>query len=131
MKYAYPARFIHEEDGRYTVAFIDMELSTFGDDLADAAYMAQDALEGWLDVGLQYGDEIPQPSDPASLKAEGPNEFISLVSADIDPAAVATGAKPVEKTLSIPRWLDERARGQNVNLDAVFREALMEKVAQA
>jgi predicted RNase H-like HicB family nuclease len=90
MRYVYPARFCREADGRYTVYFVDMELSTFGDDLADAMYMAQDALTGWLEVGLQYGDPIPQPSIPALTKPQAVNEFISLVYAEVNPTVKTT-----------------------------------------
>jgi hypothetical protein len=108
-----------------------MELSTFGDNLADAAYMAQDVLRGWLDVGLEYGDPIPRPSNPAELHPQNPDEFISLVGADIDPYQVPNESAPVTKTITLPHWLDKRAHEENLDLDALVQEAVMEKVAYA
>jgi predicted RNase H-like HicB family nuclease len=83
MKYAYPARFFLEDDGRYSVLFVDMELATYGDNLVDAAFMAQDALSGWLAVSLEYGDPLPRPSNPAFVKPEGAADFVSLVYAEV------------------------------------------------
>jgi predicted RNase H-like HicB family nuclease len=82
MKYAYPARFCKEADRRYTVYFVDMELSTSGDTLADAAYMAQDALKVWISGALEDGDPLPAPSDPLLIRPQSADEFISLVYAE-------------------------------------------------
>jgi predicted RNase H-like HicB family nuclease len=87
MKYAYPARFEQEENGRYSVYFVDMELATFGDDLSDAAYMAQDALKVWVGGMLEDGESLPKPSNPLKVKAERPNVFVSLVYVEANPAS--------------------------------------------
>ena len=44
MNYIYPAVFYPEDDGRYSVIFPDLnDLATYGDNLADAFAMAQEA----------------------------------------------------------------------------------------
>jgi antitoxin HicB len=54
---------ITEEDGHWLVAFPDCPgCQTFGDTKADAVEMARDALEGWLETGLDHGDVPPRPA---------------------------------------------------------------------
>ena len=49
MNYIYPAVFYPEEDGRYSVIFPDLnDLATYGDTLADAFAMAQEACGQYL-----------------------------------------------------------------------------------
>ena len=42
----YPAIFIKESDGRYSVLFPDFDCATCGDDLTDALEMAVDCMAG-------------------------------------------------------------------------------------
>ena len=62
MKYVYPACFYKEDDGRYSVAIPDFDLSTFGDDLPDAMFMASDAIAGRISLAIADGEFIPEPS---------------------------------------------------------------------
>ena len=68
-KYVYPAIFTSEPDGGYSVYFPDLEgCYTCGDTLADALFMAEDAL-----ALILYGYEkdqrpIPQPSKMSGIK---------------------------------------------------------------
>lgn len=59
-----------EKAGAYTVTFPDLPgCITQGDSFAEAFAMAQEALEGFLDVLRSDGDPIPEPSDFAAIKA--------------------------------------------------------------
>ena len=54
MNYIYPAVFYPEEDGRYSVIFPDLnDLATYGDNLADAFAMAQEACGQYLFTSLR------------------------------------------------------------------------------
>jgi predicted RNase H-like HicB family nuclease len=55
MKYVYPACFYPEPDKRFSVEFADFELATFGDNLADAMYMASAAAAGRILSMLEAG----------------------------------------------------------------------------
>ena len=61
MLYRYYAVFVPAEDG-YSIVFPDLTLATSGDDFEQSMLMAQDCLQGYLEVSLDVGDEIPQPS---------------------------------------------------------------------
>ena len=78
-KYVYPAIFTPEQDGGYSVYFPDLEgCYTCGDTLADALFMAEDALALVL-----YGYEkdqrpIPLPSKMSEIAVTA-NSFLSIV----------------------------------------------------
>ena len=82
-KYVYPAIFTSEPDGGYSVYFPDLEgCYTCGDTLADALFMAEDAL-----ALILYGYEkdqrpIPQPSKMSDIKVTA-DSFLSMVACDI------------------------------------------------
>lgn len=127
-KYAYPAIFTPEEDGGYSVRFPDLEgCFTCGDDLADALFMAEDALALVL-----YGYEndartIPAPSKAEDLKL-APGEFVNAVACDTLEYRKCFNNKSVKKTLTIPEWLNESAISMNINFSQVLQDALMQKI---
>jgi predicted RNase H-like HicB family nuclease len=130
MKYVYPAYFYPEEGGRFSVVFADFELATFGDDLADAMYMAADAAAGRILAMLEDGEKLPEPSMAKMIVPEDPNGFVSLVYIDLDALKAGYEETPVKKTLTIPSWLNKAAEKKNINFSATLKDALIEKIAQ-
>ena len=127
-KYAYPAIFTPEEDGGYSVRFPDLEgCFTCGDDMADALFMAEDALALVL-----YGYESDARTIPAPSKAEdlelAPGEFVNAVACDTLEYRKRFNNKAVKKTLTIPEWLNEAAISMNINFSQVLQDALIQKV---
>lgn len=84
MKYVYPAVFYPEDGGRFSVVFADFELATFGDNLADAIYMAAEAAAGRIQAMLADGETLPKPSNAVSIHPEEPGGIVSLVLIDTD-----------------------------------------------
>ncbi|MDR0248727.1 MAG: type II toxin-antitoxin system HicB family antitoxin [Oscillospiraceae bacterium] len=124
MKYAYTAVFTPEESGGYSVNFPDLQgCYTCGDDMADAAYMAQDALCLTLYDLEQDGKPIPQASKPYEI-AIADGEFTSVVAVDTESYHRFYEKKSVKKTLTLPMWLNERATQANVNFSGVLQDAL-------
>lgn len=62
MAYLYEAIMTPSDDGRYDAYFPDFDMMTFGDDLYDAAYMAQDLLSTQIREMLKEGCELPAPT---------------------------------------------------------------------
>ena len=130
MKYAYPACFYKEEDGRYSVIFVDFELATFGDGLADAMYMAADAACGRILSMLGDGKKLPEPSSIKKVKPEDSAGFVSMVYIDLDNFKANHDESLVKKTLTIPSWLNKAAEKKNINFSSTLKEALIGKIAQ-
>jgi predicted RNase H-like HicB family nuclease len=130
MKYVYPACFYPEDDGRFSVEFADFELATFGDDLADAMYMAADAAAGRILAMLKDGEKLPAPSSFAHITPNDPNGFVSLVYIDLDSLKLNHEETPVKKTLTIPSWLNRAAEQKNVNFSTTLKDALIKRLAQ-
>jgi predicted RNase H-like HicB family nuclease len=130
MKYVYPACFYEEEDGRYSVEIPDLNLSTFGDDLPDAMYMASDAAAGRLLLMLRSGETLPEASKQKDITPEEETGFVSLLCVDLDAMKSGHDESPVKKTLTIPSWLNQAAERKNINFSATLKDALIEKLAR-
>ena len=124
MKYAYTAVFTPEENGMLSVSFPDLPgCYTSGNDMADAIYMAQDVLNLTLYDMEQDETPIPQASQPGDIAVTG-DQFTSVIAVDTDTYRRFYEQKPVKKTLTIPMWLNERAKHANINFSGILQEAL-------
>lgn len=73
MNYVYPAIF-YEEEGKISVIFPDLgNLATFGDNVADAMRMAQNACALYLFTALRDGEPLPAPT---ALNAINPGDVL-------------------------------------------------------
>ena len=139
MNYVYPAVF-YEEEGKISVIFPDLgNLATFGDNVADAMRMAQDACGLYLFTALRDGECIPSPSmlseiNPAAVLKEFEMEsaaesaFVNMVLVDMTEYARQHSDKAVKKTLSIPMWLNTLCEEKSINFSKVLQDALLTKV---
>ena len=126
MKYTYPAVFTPEDSGKYSVSFPDLPgCYTSGDDMADAIYMAQDALCLMLYDMEQDAIEIPNACKPQNVKTTD-NQFSSVIAVDTETYRRFYETKSIKKTLTIPMWLNERAEQANINFSGVLQSALKE-----
>jgi predicted RNase H-like HicB family nuclease len=126
LKYVYPAIFTPEE-GNMLVSVPDLPgLHTFGKDLADAIYMAQDAIEMWLWDAENKGESIPKASNMADAERflESREQIVSFVAADTDEYRRQTETRAVKKTLSIPAWLNDRAEKANAPFSQILQEGI-------
>lgn len=133
---SYPACFFKEENG-YSVIFPDLDTATCGDSLDEAMAMAIDCLAGYIYMLRQDGETVPAPSPMADVSPErvaaeldfDPGEnFVSLVTVDVDEYAKKHFEKSVRKTLTIPAWLNSAALEQGINFSQVLQEALRAKL---
>ena len=124
--YAFPALFeIDEEDNnRICVSFPDLEnCFTDGATVAVALTAAKEALENVLYWMERQQQPIPNPSDIRSLKTEK-GQFTSLVAADMASARRAWENRSISRTITLPAWLDELARKNNINVSQTLQQAL-------
>ena len=139
MNYVYPAVF-YEEEGKISAIFPDLgNLATFGDNVADAMRMAQDACGLYLFTALGDGEPLPAPSalseiSPAAVLEELEMEsaangaFVNMVLVDMTEYARQHSDRAVKKTLSIPMWLNTLCEEKSINFSKVLQDALLTKV---
>lgn len=124
--YFYPAIFTYDnEDKCYMVDFIDLKgCSTFGNSLAEAYLMAQDAL------GLYLSDleNFPEPTIPYSNDNLKENQFISIIEIDLLEYRKKYNNMSIKKTLSIPTWLNTMAEKNNINFSQLLQKALKQEL---
>ena len=126
-KLVYPVILSPAEEGGYCVEVPDFDTHTQGIDLAEAIYMATDAIE-MMGVYLQdKGQKVPKPSDINMIDVEA-NDIKTLVPVDFDAYRRKTATKVVKKTLSIPSWLNVEAEKAGINFSATLQEALKAKL---
>lgn len=125
MRKAYKIILIAEEKG-YTVYVPDLDIGTQGEDIADALYMARDAIAATGITLEDLGQEIPEPGT-AEYKLN-PGEFEAYVDVDFKEYRKKHDTRKVKKTLSIPSWLNEAAENENINFSRVLEEALKSKL---
>jgi predicted RNase H-like HicB family nuclease len=128
MKYAYPAIFTAEE-GNFLVSVPDLPgLHTFGNSMAEAIYMAQDALEMWLWDAENNGEAIPPASSQKKIAkmCVSPNQMVNMVAADTDEYRRQNDTRAVKKTLSIPAWLNHQAEVANAPFSQILQQGLKE-----
>ena len=127
-KLIYPAIFHKEEVGGYSVTFPDLPgCNTEGNDLAEALYMAQDALGLYLYSLKQDKMPLPQYMQPEALILDK-DSFVTLVEWDEEAYLRRTSNKSVKKTLTIPEWMNTLAEEKNINFSKTLQEALLEKL---
>lgn len=81
MRAAYPI-VISQDDGCFVVFVPDFNVNAQGTDLADAIFMARDAIGL---VGIDMEDEkepLPTPSPINAIKKENPDDIVTLVDVD-------------------------------------------------
>lgn len=126
--YIFPAIVTTYADNDYNVSFPDFNgISTYGETLEDAYYMAEDALK--LELFDLYEDklEIPQASNITQIKQKE-NQILIMVKVNLYQVIKEYDNKAVKKTLTIPAWLNKIAEDEKVNFSQILQLALKEKL---
>ena len=124
MKLYYPAIFLKEEDGRYSVSFPDIpEAITCGKNLENAIEMAKECLGLCLEGRKEDGEEI-QTAHYENIETEE-NEIVIGIEFDSIKKKKKYNNKAVRKNVTIPAWLNELAEKDNINFSQVLQNALM------
>lgn len=122
-RYFYPAVFTYEEGQEIAVVFPDLDVATSGENDDDALLSARELL-GCVMFGLEEDCEsIPEPT-PLSAVALGPNERVVLVDVYMPAVRMAQNNKSVNRTVTLPAWLNAAALERNINFSQVLQDAL-------
>lgn len=121
-EYVYPAIFHANNDNSYTITFPDLQgCISEGKTLGSAMSMAQTALTQWVEYLTEKNQLLPAASSVQSVTA-GKNEFVNLVRADIK------DGRAVRRTVSIPKWMDDKVSENGLSLSRVLQDALKERL---
>ena len=122
-RYFYPAVFVCEPGQEIAVLFPDLDCATSGTDEAGALLSARELL-GCVLFGLEEdGEEIPAPTPLSGIRPRE-NERVVLVDVYMPSVRSAQINKAVNRTVTLPAWLNSAAMEHGVNFSQVLQDAL-------
>ena len=89
--------------------------------MGNAIYMAQAALTQWIEYLTDKKQFIPSASDLKTIDLSR-EEFVSLIRADVK------DGRAVKRTVSIPKWMDDKVTETGLSLSRVLQDALKERL---
>lgn len=126
-RYFYPAVFTYEPNQEIAVVFPDLDCATSGENDDDALLSARELLGAVL-CGLEEdGEPIPAPTPLNAIKLED-NECAVLVDVFMPSVRMAQVNKAVNRTVTLPAWLNAIALENNINFSQVLQEALKQQL---
>lgn len=119
----YPAVFTYEKGKEIAVTFPDLDVATSGVNDSDAFDSARECL-GMVIVGLEEdGEKIPKASSLADIKLEK-NERAVLIDVFMPSVRMANENKSVNRTVTLPAWLNAVALENNINFSQVLQDGI-------
>ena len=105
----------------------DLDAATSGENEDDALISARELL-GCVLYGLEEdGEEIPAPT-PLSLVDTQSNERAVLVDVYMPSIRMAQVNRSVNRTVTLPAWLNAAALERNVNFSQILQDALKKEL---
>ena len=127
-RYVYPVVFTYYGDGKEIAAlFPDLDCATSGINDEDALFSARELLGGRLALLEEDGEDIPAPTPLQDVKL-GENERAALVDVYMPAIRMANNNRAVNRTVTLPAWLNAAAQEQSINFSQVLQEALKLKL---
>lgn len=124
MRKVYPIVLTKDSFG-YLVTIPDFNMNTQGRDLAEAIFMARDAI-GLMGIDMEEeGKELPEATEAKKINE---NDIITLVDIDFIEYRKKADNRAVKKNCTIPYWLSVEAEKAGINFSRVLQEALMKKL---
>ena len=122
-RYVYPAVFTYEEGQNIAIVFPDLECASSAENDEEALFTARELL-GCVICGLEEdGESIPKPTPLAEVKL-APNERACLIDVFMPVYRLTRVHKSVNRTVTLPAWLNSEALEHKINFSQVLQEAL-------
>lgn len=126
-RYMYPAVLTYVPGEEIAVVFPDLDVATSGINDQDALMSARELL-GCVLYGLEEdGEPIPAPSKLDSIHV-AENERVLLVDVFMPSIRMAQSTKSVNRTVTLPAWLNAAALERNINFSQVLQDALKAQI---
>lgn len=126
-RYIYPAVFSYEQGEEISVFFPDLDVATSGVDDDDALLSARELLGITLYGMEEDGEPIPIPSHLTTVVTAA-NERTVLVDSYMPTIRQARINRSVNRTVTLPAWLNAVALEHNVNFSQVLQDALKQQL---
>lgn len=129
VRIAYPAKIYPARNGKAFLAeFPDLDnQTTFGTDIADALYMAND-LASMLILGLiEEGKPLPEPSRFDEISVARAGGFVCMIAVDVASYAAKWSDQLIPIEVELPKWLAQYTE-RRCDLSKVLRLSLHELV---
>lgn len=118
--YIYPARF-ERVDGVIEVSFLDFpHVKTYGEDADEAIVAAQETLALQIIDCERRNKPLPEPTDGAAGAV--------YVHVWLPYFQSKTKEIFVRKSVTVPQWLDQLAKGKDINFSGVLARGLKEEL---
>ena len=127
-RYFYPAVFTYEEGQEIAVFFPDLDVATSGENEDDALLSARELLGVVLSGLEEDGEVIPKASSLRDVVVEE-NEKVVLIDVFMPSYRMANVNRSVNRTVTLPAWLNAAALEVILNFSQVLQEALKDKLA--
>lgn len=122
-RYFYPAVFTYEDNQEIAVVFPDLDVATSGENEQDALLSARELL-GCVMFGLEEDEDvIPLPTSLSELNLKS-NERALLIDVYMPSVRNANINKSVNRTVTLPAWLNSAALEHNINFSQLLQDAL-------
>ncbi len=126
-RYAYPAVFTYESGQEIAVVFPDLDVATSGTNDDEALTSARELL-GCVLYGLEAdGEQIPSPSALANIQT-AENERTALIDVYMPSIRMAQENRSVNRTVTLPAWLNAAALARGVNFSQALQSTLMNEL---
>ena len=126
-RYIYPAVFTYVPGQEIAVVFPDLDAASSGETDEDALFSARELL-GCVLFGLEEdGEPIPAPTPLSQIKTEK-NERAVLIDVYMPSVRMAQVNKSVNRTVTLPAWLNAAAMERNINFSQVLQDALKQQL---
>lgn len=126
-RYFYPAVFVYEPNSEIAVVFPDLNCATSGVDETDALLSARDLL-GCVLFGMEEDGETPPQATPLNTLSLKENEKAVLVDVYMPSVRMANIQKSVNRTVTLPAWLNALALEHNINFSHLLQNAIKEQL---
>jgi len=110
----------------YVVTVPDLDINTQGKDMAEAIYMARDAIGLWGICELDDGRLIPDPS--MGTISHEPDEIVSWVDIDFDKYRLLNDRTTVRMNVSLPKYLTALGEDAGINFSQELQDRLKERL---
>lgn len=126
-RYFFPAVFTYEPGEEIAVTFPDLDVATSGESDEEALLSARELL-GCVIYGLEEdGLPIPEPTPLGSVET-GAGEHTALVDVFMPAVRQAESNKAVNRTVTLPAWLNALAVDRGVNFSQTLQAALKQQL---